>query len=143
MLLCNHVFAQCLTSEHIFNVLDIPPSQGLNQSQFEQASTIIVSFMVALETHCVPSASWNWNRTTYPDFTMAQMNYSCSTLDPDHCITSIFSQYQLETAMTALNATYRPGNQVVLLNGTTVDDENRHNVSVVCSNPHWPVRTSI
>jgi hypothetical protein len=138
--------AQCLTSEHIFNVLDIETSSaGLNEAQFAQASTIIVNFMLALEHHCSPSTIWNWNQTTYSDFTHAQMNYSCS-LDHDHdhdhlleddhsCHT--FTQLQLETAMTALNATYRPGEKVE--NGTANDDS-RHNVSVVCSNADWPVR---
>ena len=124
---------QCLLPTDIFNVLQLPSTaNGLNQTQFEQASTIIVNFMLTMETHCPPGGTfWNSSQMTYANFTDAQLSYHC---EPEHCGIT-FDQHQLEEAMTSLNKTYRPGNMEVLANGTVTKEQN---ISSVC-NGAWPV----
>ena len=58
---------QCLLSEYVFDLLNVPQADGLNEANFGKASTLIIYFMYQLPKLCITSDTIDWKEMDYQD----------------------------------------------------------------------------
>ena len=75
---------QCLSSDNVYEILQLPENECLNRSTFHRSSTIIVSFIFQFTDSCDVSNHRNWSQLSYSHFSDQVLKLEDLEKDHDH-----------------------------------------------------------